>query len=237
MLNLESRTALVVAPHPDDEAFGCGGLIHRLKASGGKVFVLYMTVGTTEDFSAAGRSTAEERLAEVARVAEFLRLDGHAVAFPGDDHHLRLDALPRRTLIHAIERGSELALERIRPDVVLVPGGSDYNQDHQAVSEATITAVRPGAPEHKCSPPVVLTYELPCSQWHVGDALPSPSLFVRLDPADLRAKLGALELYRSQLKSARGPLSRRGVELLAGYRGLQCGAEAAEAFCIKKLVA
>jgi LmbE family N-acetylglucosaminyl deacetylase len=237
VFDFEAKTVLVIAPHPDDEAFGCGGLIHRLKANGSKVYVLYVTVGTTADFSLRGRSSAAERIAEVEQVAAFLRLDGYTIALPGDEHHLRLDALPRKELLDVIERGSELSLERLRPDVVLAPSGTDYNQDHQAISEATMTALRPGAPEHKSFQPVVLTYELPCSQWNLADSLPCPGLYVRLDAQALRAKLTAVELYRSQLKSPRSPLSVRGAEVLAAYRGLQCGAVAAEAFHIKRLVA
>lgn len=236
MLVMESVTALVIAPHPDDEIFGCGGTIHRWKASGGKVYVLYMTVGTTADFSAKGCSTAEERTEEIARVARFLDLDGHAVAFPGDQYHLKLDTVPQRDLVHAIERGGDISLQALRPDVVLAPSAADYNQDHRVVSLATITAARPGPRAYKSFPPLVLTYELPYHQWNVADSLPTPGLFVALEPADLAAKVAALELYESQLKSPDAPLSVHGVEALAAYRGLQCGAAAAEAFQLERLV-
>jgi LmbE family N-acetylglucosaminyl deacetylase len=236
MLVLESMTALVIAPHPDDEIFGCGGTIHRLKASGGRVYVLYMTVGTTADFSPKGRSTAEERVAEIAQVARFLDLDGYAVALPGDEYHLRLDAVPQTELVHAIERAGDISLQRLRPDMVLAPSAADYNQDHRAISLATMTAVRPGPRRYKSFQPLVLTYELPYHQWNVADTLPAPSLLVTLEPPSMAAKIGALELYESQLKSPESPLSVHGVQALAAYRGLQCGVAAAEAFQIKRLV-
>lgn len=236
MLGLSSATALVIAPHPDDEAFGCGGLIHRLKASGNRVYVLYMTVGTTADFSARGVSRAEERLAEIEAVADLMRFDGHAVAFPGDAYHLRLDAMPQKELVHAIERGGDISLQALAPDVVVTTSTSDYNQDHRAVATATITAARPGPREHKSFAPLVLTYELPYEQWSVADSPPTPNLFVSLDAGALAAKRAALELYASQLKSRDCPLSWRGVEALASFRGMQCGAAAAEAFCIRRLV-
>lgn len=236
MFELGAKRVLVIAPHPDDEVFGCGGLIYRLKQTGAAVHVLYMTVGTTADFSARGQSTASERLAEVEHVAVALRFDSHMVAFPGDQFHLKLDAVPRRELVHAIERGCALSLEKLRPDVVIAPSSGDYNQDHQAVYEATMTALRPGAPEYKAFPAVVLTYELPYEAWSVADAQLAPNLLVPLPPDALVAKLGALELYRSQLKSMNGPVSLRGAERLARYRGLLCGAEAAEGFHVKRFV-
>ncbi|MGI9305660.1 MAG: PIG-L deacetylase family protein [Gammaproteobacteria bacterium] len=236
MLDLKGKTALVIAPHPDDEVFGCGGLIHRLKSDHAKVYVLYMTVGTTLDFSAKGKTTADERTAEIEQVARFLKLDGYAVAFPGDRYHLKLDAAPQKELVHAIERGDDMSLQGLRPDIVLTTSGMDYNQDHRAVSEATMTAVRPTSSEHKSFQPVVLTYELPYHQWNVTETMSTPNFLVRLTEHDLDAKLTALALYKSQLKTPDGPLSLHGVETLAHYRGLQCGCAAAEAYCTRRIV-
>lgn len=236
MLNMESSTALVLAPHPDDEVFGCGGFIHRLKAAGAKVYVLYMTVGSTKDFSPKGVSTASERMEDLEQVAEFFQLDGYAVALPGDQYHLKLDAAPQKDLIHAIERGSELSLEQVRPDIVLTPSNADYNQDHRAVSRATMTAVRPASTRYKSFQPLVLTYELPYHEWNIPDALAAPDFYVSLEEADIEAKLSALQMYESQLKAPESPLSIHGVKTLASYRGLQCGAPYAEAYRVQRIV-
>ena len=40
-----SGTVLILAPHPDDEALGCGGLIARLCANGNPPHVVIMTGG------------------------------------------------------------------------------------------------------------------------------------------------------------------------------------------------
>lgn len=42
---------LVLAPHPDDEDIGCGGVIQRALASGAKVKVAYLTCGDNNIFS------------------------------------------------------------------------------------------------------------------------------------------------------------------------------------------
>lgn len=236
MLSLESKKVLVIAPHPDDEVFGCGGLIHRVKAVGGKVYVLFVTVGTTKDFSSKGESTADERIEDIEKVARALDFDGYKIALPGNDYHLQLDAVPQKELIHQIERGDDISLESVRPDIVLTTSESDYNQDHRAVSHATMTAVRPASQKYKSFQPLVLTYELPYQQWNVVDSLSTPDLFVKLDQADIDAKVAALKFYESQLKSEDSPLSVHGVRTLANYRGLQCGAAAAEAYHIKRLV-
>lgn len=236
MLKLDGVTALVIAPHPDDEVYGCGGLLHRLKANGSKVYVLYMTVGPTMDFSPKGISTAQERMDELRQVAEFLKFDAYCIALPGDEYHLKLDAAPQKDLVHAIERGTDLSLEKVKPDIVLTTSNADYNQDHRAVSRATMTAVRPASSKYKAFQPLVLTYELPYHQWNVVEALPTPGLFVKLDDQDIQAKIAALALYKSQTKATESPLSAHGVKALATYRGLQCGVAAAEAYQIKRLV-
>ena len=45
------RTALVIAPHPDDEVLGVGGTIARLAAQGSQVHVAILTRGTSPRFS------------------------------------------------------------------------------------------------------------------------------------------------------------------------------------------
>lgn len=235
-MKITYERALVIAPHPDDEVFGCGGTIRRLRENGAEVYVMYVTVGTTQDRSAKGESTSAQRTAEVERVARYLDFNGYDFALPGDEYHLQLDSIPQKELIRAIEVGSEVSLERIRPDIVLTPSASDYNQDHRAVSHATLTAARPASRKLKHFQPLILSYELPYHQWNVAEAQPSPSVLIRLEEDDLAAKLEALSLYASQLKDPSNPLSLRGVEAMARFRGLQCDATAAEAFQLARLV-
>src|SRR4030066_862416 len=109
MLNLVKKTLLVIAPPPDDEVIGCGGLIIKIKSLGGKVYVLYLTVGDTADFTKKGLSTTNERLEEIKKVTQFLKIDGWRIAFPGDKYHLQLDMVSQRKLIHEIERGEEIS--------------------------------------------------------------------------------------------------------------------------------
>ena len=58
---VEARSALVIAPHFDDEVLGCGGLVARLTAAGGSVRVVFCSDG-------GGDTTdPERRRAEGAR--------------------------------------------------------------------------------------------------------------------------------------------------------------------------
>lgn len=232
----QNHTVLIIAPHPDDEVFGAGGLIHRAKREGAKVFVLYMTVGTTKDFSKRGLSTEEERIHEIKKVVSFLHIDGYKIAFPGEKFHLKLDTLPQSTIINEIERGSDVSLQALKPTMVITSSKEDYNQDHRAAGLASITATRPQSDGVKSLQRTVLAYEYPASSWTTENTLPIPTVFFELTKQDLRAKLQALRLYRSQLKIKDGPLSVTAVETLAKIRGVQSGVPFAEAFFPRRLL-
>lgn len=232
-IDWSAQRVLVVAPHPDDEVIGCGGLIRRIKAAGGEVHVEFMTVGDTADFSDAGMSTAAERFVEIEQVAAFLGIDGYHVAFPGDAYHLKLDAVPRLRLVAAIERESPLSITVLRPSVVLLPHQSSYNQDHHATARAAITALRPGVGSVKHQPAVVLAYEQLADQW-TAEPLPLPTVFVELEESHLDDKLKALSLYTSQTRDHPNPRSEYALRSLAAVRGAQSGTPLAEAFhCLR----
>jgi N-acetylglucosamine malate deacetylase 1 len=237
MIQLKDHKVLVVAPHPDDEVFGCGGFIHRVKREGGKVYVLFMTVGTTKDFSRRGISTSRERLRELEHVAKYLDFDNYKIAFPGDSYHLRLDMIPQKDLVNEIERGEGISLEAIQPTIVVRHPTHDYNQDHRAVASAVITATRPASPSLKSLQRIILTAEMPTDSWTHEETLAPPNFFVTLDADDLHAKVKALRLYASQMKHGSNLLSERAVNSLAQLRGMQSGGSFAEAFFTKRLIA
>ena len=120
-MELAKQTLLVIAPHPDDEILGCGGLIKKIKDAGGKVYVLFLTVGDTHDFSNKGLSTGKERQKEIEKVAKFLKFDDYYLAFGGNDHHLKLDLWGQKALMDMIERGSSVSLEKVKPTIVAFP--------------------------------------------------------------------------------------------------------------------
>lgn len=236
MLDISNKTALVLAPHLDDEVFGCGGLIHRMKQSSTRVYVLFMTNGATQHFGTAGSSTGSTRLQEVEQVASLLELDGYHIAFEGDQYHLQLDQIAQRDLVHSIERGTPVSIENIKPDIVLTPLSNDYNQDHRATFDAAMTALRPASTDYRHLCTTVLGYELPYQQWNISASDTVPACLVPLSEENLAKKIEALKLYASQLKSATSPLSVHGVKTQAAYRGLQCGAAYAEAYVPLRVV-
>jgi len=80
-----SRSALVLAPHPDDETLGCGATMLRKVAAGTPVHVLVVTDGRHSHRSAAlpPLELAELRRKEMAQAAERLGLPGDALSWAG----------------------------------------------------------------------------------------------------------------------------------------------------------
>jgi len=116
-----SDKLLVIAPHPDDEVIGCGGLIQKVKKAGGKVYVIFLTNGTTNDFSKNGPSTENERDEEIKKVSKFLDFDDYHIAFEGNDFHLKLDTIGQKKIMDMIERESPISIEKIKPTIVVFP--------------------------------------------------------------------------------------------------------------------
>lgn len=212
-------SVLVLEPHPDDLAIGCGGLVARLTDRGAKVHTLlfsdvperyrkiYDDSGEYRDYSAQARRTEAEAADSVLGVAS------RSIAFTADWHH-RLDALPASELIDCIER----RVSEVGADLVLVPARS-YNQDHRAVHDAFLSVMRPhffrGA---------AVAYETTMERDF------TPTLVVPLAREDLARKLDACSRYVTQLGAAEHLFSLETVELSARYRGRLGFTPAAEAF-------
>lgn len=235
MLDLAKKTLLVIAPHPDDEVLGCGGLIKRVKDEGGKVYVLFLTVGDTDDYRKEGKSSGSERIEEIKRVAKFLKYDDYEIVFSDNNNHLRLDGMDQLDLMKELENG-KLSLNRIKPDIVATPFFSDYNQDHRAATQALFAAARPAPNETKPLQRVVLGYEsVPTAGWWDNSGH-NMNLYLPLTTPELELKMKALSLYKSQIRTGSHPRSLESMKRVAFYRGIEAGAPAAEAFFSYRII-
>jgi N-acetylglucosamine malate deacetylase 1 len=222
---------LVVAPHADDEVYGCGGTMAKVKASGGEVYAIVASVGDLHHYG-PGRSVVagETRAAELRAALELLKVDGYEILFTDADSHLRLDTVPQRDLMALLERCATYAIDKIRPTVLILPAPS-YNQDHEALFRAGFAACRPHLREHKPFIDLVLTCDAPQLSWGV-DAF-HPDFYVDISEY-LGAKLDALACHTSQLRSDPDLGSLANVERLARVRGAEVAVDAAEGFeCLR----
>lgn len=224
-----ARRILVVAPHADDEAIGCGGTILKAVAQGAEVYILVVSVGDLVRVGDGGeKRTATERVHEVEKVRQFLGATKAEVVMTDEHRHMRLDSIPRRDLVAILEREAELSIQKIKPHLVLLPAPS-YNQDHEAVCRAGITACRPHDPAALSVPPAVWLYEYPPNSWCLPHERFVPNIYVDIGE-HLEGKIDSYLLYESQARAGLHQNSPENIRTLALLRGRETGVMAAEAF-------
>lgn len=232
---LSRQRLLVIAPHADDECFGCGGTIARIKDLGGEVYVIVCSVGDLKHYDGtAGIVAGSQREEELASVMRYLEVDDWDVLYRDPETHLRLDMIPRRDLIAKLERESKLALDRLKPTILAIPVSS-YNQDHEAVFRAAFTAARPGIPSIKPFQQLVIGYDNTSLFWSLEREKFHPNFYVDIS-AYLDTKLKALSMHRSQMREAVHHSSIQNVEFTARVRGREISVEAAEAYMVFRQV-
>jgi LmbE family N-acetylglucosaminyl deacetylase len=193
-----SGPILVVAPHPDDETLGCGGVIALHARRGREVRVVFLTDGegshrghstlTAGELGSRRRTEALAALgalgiAEPARAADFLGApDG------------QLDRLSPETA-HTLRLALAGRIRATRPAAVFAPYFFGGSTEHSAAFEFTVgaCALAGGA--------VLLEYPV-WAWWNAFRLLPrlrpgSDNLRLALGP-DREAKLRALACHRTQ---------------------------------------
>ena len=134
----------VVVAHPDDETFGCGGLLLHAREAGFETFVTCATRGEAgEDRDGrSGLELGDVRAAELRAAAEVLGVSGVELLDFADSG--MTGPPPNRSLV-AADLGEVVAavaasLRRVRPDAVLTLDASDGHRDHERIREATLHA-------------------------------------------------------------------------------------------------
>lgn len=219
------KRALVIAPHPDDEVLGCGGVMARLADAGAEVHVAIVTKGMSPPFDP-----------EVIERGRAEALEAHALLGVARTHFLDLPAAALDALPHAeINRTLGALVLRLAPDTLFLPFNGDIHLDHQLVFASALVAARPNRPDY---PARLYAYEtLSETNWHAPYVTPSfvPNVFV--DVADhLERKLEAMAAFRSQIKPFPNERSAEALRALAMLRGAAVHRRAAEAFVLLREV-
>ena len=172
------RSAMVFAPHPDDETLGCGGTILQKRRAGASMRIVFMTDGAA---SHAHLTSAAElramRHREALEAVEVLGLSPADVSWLGlPDGKL---GLWREQATHRV---SEL-LQRYRPRQLLLPYARGEHRDHVATNSIVYQAVgRVGLP--------VTLLEYPVWSWRQWPAMIRGLRFLR----ELRTSVAVQEV-------------------------------------------
>lgn len=233
---LAKQRVLVISPHADDETYGCAGTIARIESLGGEVYVILVSVADLAHYGAAAEGVPSTvvshrtRLEEFDSVMQYLKVDDWEVLFTDPETHLGLDALPRKQLIRLLESDARLSIDKLQPTMVMIPAVS-YNQDHEALFRAGLTATRPGAPGQKYTVPFVLTYDNTSLFWSGESSRFHPNVYIDVSEF-LDIKISALRMHASQVRGSLYHGSPEGLELTTRARGREASVEAAEGFCL-----
>lgn len=119
------KNAVILSPHPDDEALGCSGTIMRLIRDGSSVDIVYITRGERlrgEPSEEIGRIRVEEaeRASKMlgCRGSEFLNIPDGGLKHYSEELYQRLIKI----------------IGAKRPAMVFSPSLIDYHQDHAATA-------------------------------------------------------------------------------------------------------
>lgn len=229
MLETDAITsALIVSPHGDDEVLGAGGLIAKLARAGARVRVVFLAVDASPHYGLAQPTVLDDRLREIATAARLLGYE-YRVVYAGAGMLERLDTVPQRELIDLLEE----EFNTFRPDLLLLPEGQDYDQDHRACFAAGLAAARPiptACGKHFISR--VLTYEMPKLAWSQAF---QPRLYWDIG-GEIDLKLNAIRAYTTQLREPPHIRSLDNIRALARLRGSEIGVDYAEGFAVLRWV-
>ncbi|MFD0621028.1 PIG-L deacetylase family protein [Paenibacillus sp. GCM10027629] len=209
MIQIEGScsTLLILAPHTDDAELGCGALIAKRIEQGAKVVV-------------AAFSTAEESVPQDmprdTLVQEFYA-SMEDLGIPHDRRYV-LPFPVRKFPAYRQEILDQLIVlkREVEPDMVLLPSSVDLHQDHQTIYSEGMRAFKEQS---------VFGYELPWNQLQTENRA-----FATVSKRHVDLKWKALTNYHSQLKLQRSYFSEEFIYGLARVRGVQIGAEWAEAY-------
>ena len=128
---------MIVAPHPDDETLGCGGIICKKILAGAAISFVFVTDGGSSHSHSISREDLVKTRETEAREA-VLRLGGNAdeISFlrhPDSDASTHVDQIAADILY---------LLQRKKPQSVFIPHVEDFPSDHAAVNAATVEALR-----------------------------------------------------------------------------------------------
>ena len=228
---LSKQRFLVISPHADDESFGCAGTMARIKDLGGEVYVIVCSVGDLQHYDGKeGIVEGSKREEELTNVMNYLKVDDFDILYRDAESHLRLDAIPRRDLIHKLEQESKLSYDRLKPTMIAIPVSS-YNQDHEAVFRAAFTAARPGVRDIKPFQSLVIGYNNTSLFWSLEREKFHPNFYIDISNY-LENKLTALAMHDSQMRDPIHHSSVQNVEYTARLRGSEISVEAAEGYMV-----
>lgn len=169
---------MILAPHMDDEAIGCAGLIARYSGQGARIVCVYLTDGAGSLTGTERISHTAERMRETRTTCRKLGIQRPYFLNQPDG---RLAATP------ALIDGLRSIMEREVPQLLLLPYPRDPHPDHRATASIAAMAL------DKPPPDITILY------YQLRVPIPLDEIDLAIDTGDFfTTKRELLYGYRSQ---------------------------------------
>ncbi|WP_037315523.1 bifunctional PIG-L family deacetylase/class I SAM-dependent methyltransferase [Salegentibacter sp. Hel_I_6] len=127
-------TVMVVAPHPDDESLGCGGIIAHLREQNAEVWVLFMTNGEASHQNSVTyppKKLGSLRTREAEAACQILGVPkDHLLFLNAGDGKLKSYLQANSSILHKLTK----LFQQKEIDTLFVPWRRDHHIDHLATS-------------------------------------------------------------------------------------------------------
>ncbi len=170
----EGDNIVVFAPHCDDEALGCGGILYKHVQKNCQVTAVFMTDGSQCETDLSKEEIVKLRKEEAYKAAKILGI-----------HRCVFMDFPDRELVHNSESLAkvESLLKELNPDTIYIPFYLDNHPDHKATASICVEALKRNPVKN------VFFYE-------VWTAM-IPNRIVNIDDC-INNKMEAIAVYKSQ---------------------------------------
>lgn len=201
------KSALIVAPHADDEILGCGGYISQNVDKD-----IHVIIVAHRALSAIDNINNSQTLSATYGITY------HTLNYTDE----RLDTVSSGDLIKDIEK----IYLAVKPDVVFIPFDGDISSDHAEVHKSAYIAFRKIQEYQPCE---CLCYEVPSSTGQGRKGF-FPNTYLPLRKIDVDTKWNMLKAYASEVRNYPNARSFIGIDTYARFRGMECNREYAEAY-------
>ena len=216
---------LAVAAHPDDIEIFCAGTLAKFAQQGHKITHAIFTSGNMGDLHAMPDALAATRQAEARAAAALI---GAKVIWGGIDDECVYPNEAQRNLMIDILREAD-------PDVIITHSPTDYHPDHRYVGQLVFDSY------HQKGLPNIPGPKLPACRFglsqvyymdHAAGVAFEPTEYVDIGDC-IEIKREMLRKHTSQLASMKEHSNADILDMLdvlARFRGLNCGCKYAEGF-------
>jgi LmbE family N-acetylglucosaminyl deacetylase len=171
-------TALVLAPHPDDESLGCGGTLRLHALRGDRVVAVFLTSGEL-GLKLMPREKARQIREREARAAARILGLAEVIFLRQQDWLMSAD-------VEGAGKALRPILQREAPGVIYIPHRDEWHPDHKAAWPVVRAALK----RSKIRRPILRGYE-------VWTPLAAYDHVENISPV-MRCKLQAIRAHKSQ---------------------------------------